>query len=485
MRNAKPNIIYILADDMGYGDISAFNEKAAFRTPCLDRMCAQGTMFTDAHATSAVCTPSRYSILTGRYSWRSKLKKGVNSGYDGPLIEGGRLTVAEMLRREGYATAAIGKWHLGMDFPLLPEAGGDKTAVDFSGVIRNSPNACGFDYYYGISASLDMPPYAYIENDRFTAMPDHESENPVRKTLWRKGPVAPDFRHEEVLPKLTEKVLSQIEQWKDRPFFLYFPMPAPHTPILPGPEFQGRTGFAYGDFVLMCDDVVGQISKKLEVMGISENTILIFASDNGCAPYADLEEMAGFGHNPSYVFRGYKADIYEGGHRIPLIVRWPAKIKPGGKCGSIVCLSDLFVTVADILGTILPDDAAEDSISNLPLWLDAEAPGVRRDIVHQSVDGSLSIREGRHKLELCPGSGGWSFPAPGEETADMPCYQLYDLGQDVGERENLIHSRPEIADMLKTRLAGYIRQGRSTPGPAQQNDGEAIWDTAEWLLTTP
>jgi len=481
-----PNVIYILADDMGYGDVSALNERAAFKTPNFDRMAAEGLAFTDAHASSAVCTPSRYSILTGRYNWRSRLKCGVMSGYSSPLIEDGRMTVADLFKQNGYRTAAIGKWHLGMEFKkdesfrLLPDYE-TCPGVDYSGRIEKSPIEYGFDYYYGISASLDMAPYIYIENDRFTQLPDHETED-TGKRFYRRGPTAPDFVHEDVLPHLTDKALETIEACKDGPFFLYFPMPAPHTPILPSAEYLGKSGTnEYGDFVLMVDGMVGRILRKLEDLGLGEDTIVLFTSDNGCSPMADFAELLAAGHNPSYVFRGHKADIYEGGHRIPLLVRWPARIRPGGRCDKIVCLSDLMATAADLLGVELPPEAGVDSVSNLPLWLDADAPSAREDVVHQSYDGSLSIRKGKFKLEMCPGSGGWSYPAPGEETADMPRFQLYDLEADVSERVNVIGEHPAIADYLKKILVGYVRNGRSTPGAKQQNNGEEIWHAIRWI----
>lgn len=486
MMERKPNVIYILADDMGYGDVSALNENCAFKTPNFDEMAEHGVAFTDAHATSAVCTPSRYGILTGRYNWRSRLKCGVMSGYSSPLIEEGRMTVADLFRQNGYKTAAIGKWHLGMEFKkddtfrLLPDYE-TCPGVDYAGKIERSPITNGFDYYYGISASLDMAPYIYIENDHFTQMPDHETED-TDKRFWRKGPTAPDFVHEQVLPHLTDKALETIEKYKDEPFFLYFPMPAPHTPILPAPEFQGKSGTnEYGDFVLMVDAMVGRITDKLKELGLYEDTIVIYASDNGCSPMANFEELLAAGHNPSYVFRGHKADIYEGGHRIPLLVRWPRRIPQGGRCGQIVCLSDFMATAADLLETRLPEDAGVDSVSNLPLWLDADAPAVREDVVHQSYCGDLSIRRGKYKLEMCPGSGGWSYPAPGEETPDMPRFQLYDLEKDIAERVNVIEEHPEIAKDLKRRLVAYVRNGRSTPGAVQKNNGQEIWDAVRWL----
>ncbi len=482
----KPNVIYILADDMGYGDVSALNENCPFKTPNFDSMCEEGICFTDAHATSAVCTPSRYGILTGRYNWRSRLKAGVMSGYSRSLIEEGRMTVAGLFKQNGYSTAAIGKWHLGMNFTTdetfeFKEDYEACEGVDYGAPIGCSPNVHGFDYYYGISASLDMPPYIYIENDHFTHLPDHETED-TGKRFWRKGPTAPDFVHEEVLPHLTNKVLDTIEKYKDDPFFIYFPLPAPHTPILPSKEFLGASHTnEYGDFVLMCDDVVGKITNRLKELGLYEDTLVIFTSDNGCSPMANFEELKAAGHNPSYIFRGHKADIYEGGHRIPLLIRWPKEIKKARKFSQLVCLSDFMATMADLLGTSLPEDAAVDSVSNLPLWFGKTEGEVRKDVVHQSVDGSLSIRKGNFKLEMCPGSGGWSYPAPGEETPDMPRFQLYNLENDIKEQHNVISWYPEIVADLKATLCTYIRNGRSTEGPIQKNNGVEVWDTVAWL----
>ena len=253
-------------------------------------------------------------------------------------------------------------------------------------------------------------------------------------------------------------------------------------PILPAPEFQGKSGTnEYGDFVLHCDHVVGRVVEKLKETRLFENTILIYTSDNGCSPMANYEELKAKGHNPSYVFRGTKADIYEGGHRIPLIVQWPEAIKAGGCCDRIVCLSDLMATMADVLGVDLPDTCAEDSVSNLPLWKDPGSPEVRKDIVHQSIDGSLSIRRGQYKLELCPGSGGWSDPIPGKEDTTAPRFQLYDLSMDISERRNVIEDHLELASELKEVLKGYIENGRSTPGTPQSNNGQRIWNTIGWL----
>ncbi|HOP09885.1 MAG TPA: arylsulfatase [Oscillospiraceae bacterium] len=484
----SPNIIYILADDMGYGDLSCLNENSKIHTPNFDRLADSGMAFTDAHASSAVCTPSRYSVLTGRYNWRSRLKHHVLGGYSPSLIEQDRLTVADMLREKGYKTACIGKWHLGLNWgttgSFVEEPGyRDSKGIDFSAPIKGGPCDHGFDYYFGISASLDMPPYVYIENEKVTQLPDHETESPDIMRFWRLGPTAPDFKHEQVLPKVTEKALDIIEKWADKPFFLYFPLPAPHAPILPIGEFVGKSKTnSYGDFVLMCDDVVGQVMEKLKQLNLTDNTIVIYTSDNGCSHVADLKALAQLGHNPSYIFRGHKADIYEGGHRIPLLVSWPGKIQPGSTSAEPVCLIDLMATVADIVGYQLPENAGEDSVSNLPVWLgETYQKPLREATVHHSIDGSFSIRKGQWKLELCPGSGGWSYPRPGEEPEGSPSFQLYDLDSDIAEKVNVIADHPEIVEELKALLTQYITQGRSTPGTPQSNTGPAYWEQLHWM----
>ena len=477
----RPNIVYVFADDMGYGDLSCLNPDSKIRTVHMDAAAARGMVFRDAHSSSAVCTPARYSVLTGRYCWRSTLKKGVNYGYDTHLIERGRMTVASYLKGKGYATGCVGKWHLGMDWALNS---GDPTDVDFSKPIENGPVDFGFDYFFGISASLDMPPYVYIENDRATALPDRITVDEGDKTFWREGPTAPDFRHEEVLPKCAEKAEAFIDLHAGEPFFLYFPLPAPHTPILPTPEFRGKSGTnEYGDFVLQVDHVVGLITAALERNGISESTVLVVSSDNGCSPKAGFEELARVGHNPSHIFRGHKADIYEGGHRIPLIVSWPGTIREGSMCDETVCLSDLLATCADLSGDTLPDDAGEDSVSNLPLWLEESRDRpVREATVHHSIDGSFSIRRGRWKLEMCPGSGGWSHPRPGKECEGPPPIQLYDLDADIGERGNVYAKYPREVEDLTALLTAYVRDGRSTPGSPQPNTGARHWPQLNWLL---
>jgi arylsulfatase A-like enzyme len=491
---SRPNLIYVLADDMGYGDVSCLNPEAKIHTRQLDSLADGGMRFTDAHATSAVCTPSRYSILTGRYNWRSRLKAGVSWGYSPRLIEDGRMTVASFLRDRGYRTMCVGKWHLGWTWPrhAATETGDDPNTddpdddVDYARPIGDGPTTVGFDRFFGISASLDMPPYVYVEDDHCTAVPDRRCLAREGKAFYRAGPIAPDFDHETVLPTLTRKAVEFVDEQAaaEQPFFLYFPLPAPHTPILPTPTFQGASGTnEYGDFCLQVDDVVGQLMAALDRHGIADDTIFVFTSDNGCSPMADLDELATVGHRPSYVFRGHKADIYEGGHRIPLLVRWPSHIAAGTIADTTVCLVDLLATMADILGEPLPDDAAEDSVSELALWCGRTEAGrpLREATVHHSVNGSFSIRLGSWKLEMCPGSGGWSFPRPGVECEGLPPIQLYDLSADVGETGNVYAEHPQVVENLTDLLTKYVVEGRSTPGAPQSNSGCELWEQLWWM----
>jgi arylsulfatase A-like enzyme len=440
--------------------------------------------FTDAHSTSSVCTPTRYSILTGRYNWRSTLQKGVLSGLSPPLIEPGRLTVAEMLRRNGYHTACIGKWHLGMDWPR--QTGGARSdgnakkgneEIDYKKAILNGPISAGFDYFYGITASLDMPPFAFIENDRVTVVPT------VEKRWIRKGPAAADFEAIDVLPALTRKAIEYIAQRANsaqagKPFFLYLALTSPHTPILPSPQWQGRSGLnPYGDFVMQTDACIGQVIEALEKQRLAGNTLVIMASDNGCSPAADLKTLHEKGHYPSYVFRGHKADIWDGGHRIPLVIRWPGKILPGTTNGQLVCLMDFMATCAEIIGAKLPENAGEDSVSLLPILLGKTDRPPREALVHHSIEGKFSIRQGRWKLELCPGSGGWGLPKDPQALKEgLPAVQLYDMAQDIGEQRNLQAEHPEVVKELTVLLEKYVANGRSTPGAPQKNDVSVdIW----------
>lgn len=470
-----PNIIYILADDMGYGDVSALNPDSKLITPAMDRIADEGMIFTDAHSGSAVCTPTRYGILTGRYSWRTRLKQGVLWSWDKALIDKDRLTVASILKEKDYSTACIGKWHLGLGWVM------DTTGyADFSKPLTSSPNDNGFDYSYIIAASLDIPPYVYIENNNVTAMPDRMTEDTSKFGWWRNGHTGSDFKHEEVLPHFTDKAVEWINieaDNKDKPFFLYLPFAAPHTPILPTEEFIGISNTnPYGDFVLMLDHMIGKVLNALDNNDIADNTIIIIAADNGCSPEADFEHLAELGHRPGYIYRGHKADIFEGGHRIPLIIRWPERITAGSETGHITSLTDLMATVADITDYELPENAAVDSYSMLPLFNDEKSDELRESIIHHSVNGFFAIREGQWKLNVCAGSGGWSYPTEQEaKQMELPWFQLYDITKDAGEQNNLADKHPEKVADLKKLLFDQINNGRSTTGSKQENTKAEGW----------
>jgi arylsulfatase A len=455
----KPNLVYILCDDLGYGDVQCLNpQRGKIATPHIDRLAGQGMVFTEAHSSSAVCTPTRYGILTGRYNWRSRLQQGVLQGYSQPLIAADRLTVPALLRQHGYATACIGKWHLGMGLA--------RQHLDFP--ISEGPTTRGFDYYFGISASLDMPPFAFIEGNRFT-------EAPTAEKKWvRAGAAAPGFEAVDVLPTLTRKAIDYIgKQAKaGHPFFLYLPLNSPHTPLVPTKAWQGKSGLgAYGDFVMETDWAVGEVLAALDRAGVADHTLVIFTSDNGCSPAAGIPALEKQGHFPSEYRRGYKADIFDGGHRIPFIARWPGKIKAGANSDQLICLTDLMATCADLLGAKLPANAGEDSVSLLPALLGQADKPLHEAVVHHSIKGNFAIRQGQWKLELCPGSGGWSEPKPGSAREQrLPAAQLYDMTQDVAERTNQYAQHPEIVARLTTLLEKYVTDGRSTPGAPQPND---------------
>lgn len=485
----RPNIIFILCDDLGYGDVNCFNPQSRIRTPNMDRLAARGMKFTEAHSSSAVCTPTRYGLLTGRYNWRSRLQSGVQGGMSPPLIEPGRLTVAGFLKQQGYHTCAIGKWHLGMNWPLKPgaqpfndnvEKGEDGWRVDFTRRIQNGPTSVGFNQFFGIAASLDMVPYTFIENDRVVTLPttNRVFEMMLGRTnkLTRRGPGAEKFEAEEVLPTLTRKAVAYIreraaEAKQGSPFFLYLPLNSPHTPIAPGAAWRGKSGLnPYADFVMETDWAVGEVLRVIEQSGVAGNTVLFFASDNGCSPEADMNQLRAKGHHPSYLFRGAKADIFEGGHHIPLIVSWPGHIPAATTTAQLVCLNDLFATCADILGAKLPANAAEDSVSLLPVLLGKAEIPVREALVHHSINGSFSIRQANWKLTLCPDSGGWSAPRPESPLAkQLPSTQLYDMSADGAETNNVAAAHPEVVERLTALLAYYVTEGRSTPGERQTN----------------
>lgn len=475
----RPNIVYILADDLGYGDVGCMNSGSKIATPHIDRLAAQGMRFTDAHSGSAVCTPTRYGILTGRYAWRTRLERGVLGGYSPPLIEEGRLTVPRFLKGHGYRTACVGKWHLGLGWETLrPVAFNDEIArtepemrsVDYARPFRGGPLSAGFDDFFGISASLDMPPFIFLHGDRCVGLPTAE------QTHIRKGPAEPRFEAVDVLPTLIHQGVAYLEdQAKARPaqpFFLYLALNAPHTPIVPGSAYEGKSGLgAYGDFVVQVDDSVGQVLDALDRLNLDRTTLVIFTSDNGCSPEADFPALARHGHHPSGSFRGHKADIFEGGHRVPFLARWPGKVRAGSRCDDTICLTDLLATCAAIVEAELPGDAGEDSVNLLPDLLATARGPLREATVHHSINGSFAIRQGPWKLALCPDSGGWSQPRPGRpEAKGLPAVQLYNLHNDPGERHNLQAEQPDVVARLTRRLERYVNEGRSTPGPKQKND---------------
>ncbi|MEM9479915.1 MAG: arylsulfatase [Verrucomicrobiota bacterium] len=479
----RPNMIFILSDDQGYGDVSALNPESKIPTPNIDRIAREGMIFEDGHSSSGVCTPTRYSVLTGRYHWRTHLQRGVLGGYSAPLISEGRMTVASMLKKEGYKTACIGKWHLGWDWPLkdggTADDGGefgtlyDKAGqVDYEADITNGPNDVGFDYYFGISASLDMPPYVFVRNRRSTEIPTTE------KTYMRKGPAGEKFEAVDVLPRITEETVKFIDKnaKSEKPFFIYFPLNAPHTPIVPSKEWDGKSGInQYVDFTMQVDWTVGEVLKALDRNGIAENTLIVFTTDNGCSPQAKFNELKAAGHDHNYIYRGHKADLYEGGHRVPFVLRWPEKVEAGTRTKQMVGQWDFLATAAEIVGATIPKDAAEDSVSFLPVLLGKDEGPIRTSIVSQSIGGQFAVRDGDWKLCLCPGSGGWSDPRPGHvDLTKFPPIQLYHLGYDPGEEKNLAPVSPKRVEKMKRVLREIIDQGRSTPGPKLKNDAEIV-----------
>jgi arylsulfatase A-like enzyme len=474
----RPNVILILADDLGYGDVGAFNPQSRIPTPHLDRLAREGMRLTDAHAAAALCTPTRYGLLTGRYPWRTRLRSGVLWGNGDALIEPNRMTVASLLRDAGYHTAGIGKWHLGLRWAALPGATPDRTTnndkapldwIDYSGRIADGPTHHGFDHYFGLAASLDMRDYVYIDGDRVaepptTTLPGAPSSVPA---FYRPGRAGASFRPEAVLGELTTRAVRYV---RDRaasptPFFLYLALASPHTPVLPTAAFAGRTGLGpYADFVAETDAAVGQVLAALEQSGAAKNTLIIFSSDNGPAPIAGMiESLRAKGHDSAGGWRGAKQDIYEGGHRVPTIVKWPGVVAPGTTSRTVVSLVDVFATVAEIVGRQLPADAGEDSVSFLQVLREPGA-AIERPVpmVAQSGNGSLAIRDGRWKLCLAPGSGGLSAPVPGSrDEQHLPPVQLFDLDADPAEQTNLQDKHPDIVQRLTTLLATLRKTGRS------------------------
>lgn len=501
-QNTRPNIICILADDLGYGDISVLNGESKIKTPNIDKLASQGITFTNAHSASAVCSPTRYGILTGRYPWRSKLKSGVLGLYDPPLIDNSRLTIAQLLKQNGYRTACIGKWHLGWDWPLKNGAlfkdslykGHNSEQVrwqlekdiDFSADIQNGPLSRGFDYYFGTDVP-NYPPYCFIENKRLMQVMD--TVKPANM-YGHPGQMIKGWQLENILPSLTEKAVSYIhERSKDaQPFFLYIPLTSPHSPIAPTDQFKGTSKAGlYGDFVQQTDWTVGEILKAIQDAGIENNTLVFFASDNGSpatdgtSMYGALNSISKYEHKPNYNFRGIKADIWEGGHHIPFIAKWPGKVKANLTSNQTVCLNDFMATFADLVKTSLPENAGEDSYSLLPLLLHKNKKYRRDYTVHVSSGGYFAITSGNWKLVMGAGSGGWTSPVPGKEEEGLPEVQLYDMSKDPGEKINLYDRFPQKVKELEDLLIACVKNGRSTNGPVQLNEGNFLPSTMKWL----
>jgi arylsulfatase A-like enzyme len=465
----KPNIVYILTDDLGYGDVACNNPESKIATPHLDKLASQGMRFTDAHTNSAVCTPTRYGIMTGRYCWRTPLKSKVLDGYSDHLIEDGRTTVGSYLQKQGYETALIGKWHLGWDWAL--KAGHTRTGfkkktprssaanastVDFSKPITHGPDTNGgFDYHFAAVASLDFPPYVYVENSQPLSVPTKNSSGKG----WRKGLTADDFKHVESTPEYMKRSIKYIKERakSKKPFFLYIPLPSPHTPIVPTDQFKGKSGLnTYADFVIQVDWTTGQIVNAIDEAGLSENTIVIFTSDNGCSPRANIKQLKQKGHDPHAGMLGTKSDIWEGGHRVPFFVRWPKKIKAGQVNNQLIGVTDLLATAADICQVPLKANEGEDSISILPTLLDKTKP-IRSEYIVHSVNGKFGIRQGDWVYLDCKGSGGWS------KSKDNSPVQLYNLKEDLFQTTNVYKKYPEKVKAMKALLEKQKSQGHSRP----------------------
>jgi arylsulfatase A-like enzyme len=474
-----PNIIFILADDLGYGDLGCYNARSKIPTPNLDRLAAQGIRFTDAHTPSAVCTPTRYGLMTGRYSWRTRLKLGVLDGFDPPLIEPGRQTIATMLKANRYTTMCIGKWHLGMEWTTkdgstMPDrvvANGFRPGdeVDYTKALKGGPNDCGFDSYFGISASLDMPPYAYIENRKVTELPT-ERANEDKSLVMNQPPgmKAKNFSLNGVLPALTARAVEFVEK-ATPPYFLYMPLSAPHLPVVPNKEYQGKSqAGAYGDFVVEMDACVGRVLDAIKRSGQEQNTLVMFSSDNGGlwhwwkyeneddtnlgkpTPRSSLEKELGHQSNGSW--RGTKADIWECGHRVPLIAKWPAGVRAGQVSDHLICLTDVIATCAEVSGA--PFKPATDSVSFAHALTGRGKRQSRGDIVHHSHRGLFAIRMGDWKYVVERGSGGFSAPVRIPGATDG---QLFNLKNDPRETQNVFAQNPEIVARLAKRLEAIQR----------------------------
>jgi arylsulfatase A len=479
----KPNILILYADDLGYGDLGCYNPASKIPTPQLDRLASQGMRFTDGHSSSGICTPSRYAMLTGRHHWRDF--HGIVNALGGSVFEPERLTLPEMLRAKGYATAAIGKWHLGWDWDAIKKPGAKPRgegkqqvwgpeAFDWSKPIPDGPLAHGFDSYFGDTV-INFPPYCWIENDKVVAAPDTLMDTskwkPIKEGNWecRPGPMITGWDPYQNIPETTRRGVRYIHSRKDtdQPFFLYFAYPSPHAPIIPNDEFDGKSQAGpYGDFVYETDDSIGQLLRALEESGQAENTLVVFSADNGPEHYAYARDEK-FGHWSAHPLRGLKRDFYEGGHRVPLLIKWPGVTQPGRVSNALVSQIDLMATVAAALGYELPADAAEDSHDLLPL-LKGEVESVRSTHIHNTSAGRYAIRHGDWLLVdskdgyVSRRDAAWEARHGYPPDDDGPV-ELYNLKTDLPQKHNIAAAHPEKVAELQTLLKQIRQQGHSAP----------------------
>jgi arylsulfatase A-like enzyme len=478
---SKPNVLVILADDVGYGDVQCYNpQRGKIPTPRLDALARAGMRFTDGHSSSSVCSPSRYALLTGRYHWRTRLQSGIVGVFGEPLIAPDRMTLGTLAKQQGYATACIGKWHLGRDWPIpeakralfnAPNGKDDEGQVSdaqrevwrevFSKPIPGGPTARGFDEYFGTDVP-NWPPYCFIENDRTVGIPsEFLPRSQLRNHLASKnGPALKDWNLEKILPALGDRAADFITRQAQvqQPFLLYLPLTAPHEPLAITDEWKGKSGLIpYADFLMETDAVIGRVLDALEKSGAAANTLVFFTADNGKAAYTGAAELEKLGHFSSGPLRGYKTSVYEGGHREPFIVRWPGVVQPGSTCAQLVHQADVLATLAELWGAKLPENAGEDSFSFLSLLKGADKP-TRENAVSCAAAGTPGLRKGPWKLVFAVD--------PQKKTK----VQLYNLDDDLGETKNLATEKPELVAEMTALMEQLIAQGRSTPGAKQKND---------------
>jgi len=505
-KDYKPNIVYILADDLGVGDISYLNSESKISTPNIDKIAKNGMYFSDAHSSASVCTPTRYGLLTGRYSWRTNLKEHVLNSYAACLIGENQETVAKLARRNGYTTAMIGKWHLGLNWQgkegkevATSLKKGTEENVDFSKPITFGPNEAGFDYWYGTAASWDFPPYGFIENNlltnhetirkvsdnyaKSTITPEIQSRidtakgnakdikkilNDYPKAAWRTGVVTEGITKESALSAIADKAVDYIENYKnEQPLFLYVPLTAPHTPVSPGEKFIGKSNCGlYGDFVQEMDYYIGKIADVLKSKGMWENTLFVFTADNGASLKAIPPAIQKkYNHSPSYIYSGFKAKVEEGGHRVPFIVSWPNVVKKGTSSDALISLNDLYATMAQMFEEDINTESAPDSYSMLWALLgkDKSELAQRNFEFHHTFPGRFGFRYENWKLDLHKG-------------------KMFDLSKDIKEKNNVRARNEELYNKLVKIASDYIRNGRSTEGEQLKNDGSDMWPQIEsWI----